>query len=56
MLFENVESDIERMERFAKQQHDQLKNMAEDANTLKEYYMVLKISLEIIFGIVAKNE
>lgn len=41
MLFENFESDITRIEKFVKDQHEKIKQINEEANGLIEHFTVL---------------
>lgn len=41
MLFENFESDITRIDKFVKDQHEKIKQITGEANGLIEHFTVL---------------
>ena len=51
MLFENFERDITQMDKFFKDQHERVKQITEEANSLCEHFTVLNRAQQMIFGI-----
>jgi len=50
MLFENIESDITRIDKFVKDQHEKIRQITEQANGLIEHFKVLQRAQEMIYG------